>query len=98
MGFTLGIERETSTLQIEMEGMNSEPLVLEEEVPAPVEEVPMPRKEPPTVSRAESERKAGQEDPITLFLVGTKTRPMTRSTTKQRPPTKIPASLKRVNA
>ena len=45
--------------------------------------------------RAEPEREASQEDPVTPFPVGTKTRPMTRSATKQGPPIEIPASSKR---
>ena len=70
MGFILGIRRETFTLLIEMEGMNSEPLVLVEEVPAPVEEVQVLKEEPPTVHRAKSERKASQEDPCGNTKIG----------------------------
>ena len=82
MGFILGIGRETSTVWIDMEGISSERLVLVEEEPATMEEDPVPREEPTVVSRAEAEREAGQEDPVTPHPVGAKTRPMIRSALK----------------
>ena len=95
MGFTLGIGQETSTFRIDVEGMSSEQPVLVEEEPATVRKDPLPREEPTVVPRVEPEREAGQEDPVTLYLVGAKTRPMTRSTTKQGPSKEAPDSSKR---
>ena len=40
--------------------------------------------------------RAGQENPITPFLVGTKIKPTIPSTSKQRPSTQIPTSTKRL--
>ena len=94
VGFTLGIERETSTLQIEVEGTSSKRPVLVEEEPTVVEEDPVPREEPTVVPRAEPEREDSHEDPVTPHPVGAKARPMTRSATKQGPPRKAPASSK----
>ena len=82
VGFTLGIGQETSTLRIEVEDISSEHLILVEEEPVPMDKDPVPREEPTIVPRAEPEREAGQEDPVTLHLVGAKTRPMTRCATK----------------
>ena len=45
----------------------------------------MPREEPTVVPREEPEREAGQADLVTPHLVGAKSRPMTRSATKQGP-------------
>ena len=70
-------------MQIGVEGTSSEPIQVEDQ---------------PKTARAESEGpegKAGQEDPVTPHLVGAKTRPMTRSATKQGPPTETLASSKR---
>ena len=39
----------------------------------------------PQEAREEWEGRAGHENPVTSFLVGSKTRPMTRSTRKQGP-------------
>ena len=85
MGFTLGIGQETSIFRIDVEGMSSEQPVPVEEGPTIVEEDPVPREEPTVASRVEPEREASQEDPIAPHQVGAKTRPMTRSATKQGP-------------
>ena len=85
VGFTLGIGQETSTFWIDVEEMSSEQPVPVEEGPATVEEDPMSREEPIVAHKVEPEREAGQEDPVIPHPVGAKTRPMTRSVTKQGP-------------
>ena len=64
--FSLGLQQ-TSSMQIGVEGTNSEPIQVEDQQ---------------EVAGVEPEGKAGQEDPVTLHPVGAKTRPMTRSPSK----------------
>ena len=68
-----------------MEGLRSEQPSPVEEQPTTVEKGPVPREEPTVVPREEPERETGEADPVTSHLVGAKTRPMTRSATKQGP-------------
>ena len=75
--------------------MSSERPILVEEEPATVGEDPVPREEPIVVPRAEPKREATEEDPITPHPLSAKTRPMTRSPTKQGPFKEAPASSKR---
>ena len=49
----------------------------------------------PTEVGVEPESGLGQDDPAISFLVGAKSRPMTRSASKQGSSTKTPASMKR---
>ena len=95
MGFTLGIGQETSTFWIDVEGMSSKPPSPVGEQPATMEEGPVPQEEPTVVPREELEEEAGQADPVTPHPVGTKTRPMIRSATKQGPSKEAPTSSKR---
>ena len=62
------------------EETNSEPIQVEDQPAGP---------------GAELKSEPGHKDPATPFLVGAKTRPMTRSANKQGPSTEIPASMKR---
>ena len=94
MGFTLGIRQETSTFRLNVEGMSFEqPSPVVEQL-ATVEEEPVPQEEPTVVPREELEEEDGQADPVTPHPEGAKTRPMTRSATKQGPSKKAPASSK----
>ena len=79
-GFFLGIAHETLLVQIRWEGTSSEPTQVEDQ---------------PAEVGAESERGPGHEDPVTPFLIGAKTKPMTRFASKQGPSTKTPAFTKR---
>ena len=94
LGFTLGIGQETSTFQLNMEGMRSEqPSTMEQ--PTTVETTPLPQGEPTVVPTKEPEEETGQMDRVTLHPAGAKTRTMTRSATKQGPSKEVPASSKR---
>ena len=79
VGFTLEIGQGTSTVWIELERTSLEPV---------------PTEEPPVAIGAEPESEADQVDVIIPFPVGAKTRPITRSASKQGPSTEIPASTK----
>ena len=94
MGFTLGIGQETFTFRIDVEGLRSEQPSPVGEQPTTVEEGPVPREEPTVVPREEPEREAGEVNPVTPYPVGAKTRPLTRSATKQGPSKEAPASSK----
>ena len=59
--------RETSLVQMRWEGTSLEPIQVEDQ---------------PARHGGELESGPGQEDPATPFLVGAKTRPMTRSASK----------------
>ena len=78
--FSLGLSQQTSLVQIGVKGTSLEPIPVEDQ---------------PEVVGADPESEAGQEDPVTLFLVGAKTRSMTRFASKQGPSMEIPASSKR---
>ena len=65
--FFLGLSQQTFLVQIRVKGINSEPVQVEDQ---------------PKVVGADPEGEAGQEDPVTPFPVGAKTRPMTRSASK----------------
>ena len=80
VGFSLGIAHETSSVKIRWEGTSSEPIQVEDQ---------------PARLGAELESGPGQEDPATPFPIGAKTRPITRSASKQGPSTKTPTSMKR---
>ena len=95
MGFTLGIGQETSTFRIDLDGMNSEQPSPVGEQPATMEEGPVLQEEPTIVPREEPKREAGQADPVTPHPIGEKTKPMTRSATKQGPSKEAPTSSKR---
>ena len=56
---------------------------------------PIQAKKSPAEVRAESGSGPGQEDPITPFPMGAKTRPMTKSASKEGPFTQTLASRKR---
>ena len=66
-------------MRTEGEGTSSEPIQVEESL---------------AVKRAEPVIGLGQEDPVTPFPVEAKTRPITRSPSKQGPSIQIPASTK----
>ena len=78
--FSLGLSQETSSVQIGVEGTNSELIQVEDQT---------------EMAGTEPEGKASQEDPVTPHPVGAKTRPMTKSAMKQGPPTETQASSKR---
>ena len=78
--FSLGLSQQTSLVQIGIEGTSSEPIQVEDQ---------------PEVVGADPESEAGQEDLVTPFPVGAKTRPITRSASKQGPFMETPASSKR---
>ena len=96
MGFTLGIGQETSTFRINVEGMSSKQPSPVEEQSTTVEEEPIPQEESMVVPREEPEGEAGQADPVTPHPIGAKTKPMTRSATKQGPSKEALASSKRL--
>ena len=95
MGFTLGIGQETSTFQINVEGMSFEQPAIVEEQATIVETKPVLQEEPTVVPKEEPEREAGQADPVTPHPVGAKTKPSHRSATKQGPLKEAPTSSKR---
>ena len=78
--FSLGLSQQTSSMQIGVKRTSSEPI---------------PVKNQPEVIGVDPESEAGQEDLITPFRVGAKTRPMTRSASKKGPSTETSASSKR---
>ena len=80
VGFSMGIAHKTSLVQIGWEGTSLELIQVEDQ---------------PAEEGAESESGLSQEDPAILFPIGVKTRPMTRSASKQGPSTQIPTPMKR---
>ena len=78
--FSLGLSQQTSLVQIRVKGTSSQPIQIEDQ---------------PEVVGADPESEAGQEDPVTPFPVGAKTKPMTRSASKQWPSKETSASSKR---
>ena len=80
VGFSLGIALETSLVQTGGEGMSLEPIQTKGSLVG---------------ERTEPVTRLGQEDLVTPFLIGAKTRPMTRSASKQGPSIQIPASTKK---
>ena len=78
--FSQDLSQQTSLVQIGVEGTSSEPIQVEDQ---------------PEVVGMDPEGEADQEDLVTPFLVGAKTRPMTRSARKQGPSKETPSSSKR---
>ena len=78
--FSLGLSQQTSLVQIGVKGTSSEPIQVEDQ---------------PEVVGADPEGEAGQEDLVTPFPVGAKTKPMTRSASKQGLSKETPSSSKR---
>ena len=64
------------------------------EQPTTMETEPIVQNEPTVVPTEEPEGEAGQMDPVTPHPAGAKTRPMTRSATKQGPSKEAPTSSK----
>ena len=80
VGFPLDLSQQTSLVQIGFEGTSLEPILVEDQ---------------PEVVGADPENEPGQEDLVTPFPEGAKTRPMTRSANKKGPSPSSPTSMKR---